>query len=59
MKSYIDFFETLKGEFIASLKFKNKFIKLWGTHTLDDVEVLNDKFYLSPGFDTQKVQSFL
>lgn len=59
MKSYIDFFETLKGEFIASLKFKNKFIKLWGTHTLDGVEVLNDKFYLSPGFDTQKVQSFL
>ena len=59
MKSYIDFFETLKGEFIASLKFKNKFIKLWGTHTLDGIEVLNDKFYLSPGFDTQKVQSFL
>lgn len=59
MKSYIDFFETLKGEFIGSLKFKNKFIKLWGTHTLDGIEVLNDKFYLSPGFDTQKVQSFL
>ena len=59
MKSYIDFFETLKGEFIGSLKFKNKFIRLWGTTTVDGVKVLNSKFYISPGFTTQKVQSLL
>ena len=59
MKSYIDFFETLKGEFIGSLKFKNKFIRLWGITTVDGVEVLNGKFYISPGFTAQKVQSLL
>ena len=59
MKSYIDFFETLKGEFIGSLKFKNKFVRLWGITTVDGVEVLNGKFYISPGFTAQKVQSLL
>ena len=59
MKSYIDFFETLKGEFIGSLKFKNKFVRLWGTTTVDGIKVLNGKFYISPGFTAQKVQSLL
>ena len=59
MKSYIDFFETLKGEFIGSLKFKNKFIRLWGTTTVDGIKVLNNKFYLSPGFGTKNVNSLL
>ena len=59
MKSYIDFFETLKGEFIASLKFKNKFIKLWGTTTIDGVEVLNRKFVINPGLKNKNVQSML
>ena len=59
MKSYIDFFETLKGEFIGSLKFKNKFIRLWGITTIDGVEVLNPRFYLNPGFESKHVQSLL
>jgi len=59
MKSYIDFFETLKGEFIGSLKFKNKFVRLWGTTTIDGIKVLNNKFYLSPGFGTKNVNSLL
>ena len=41
MKSYIDFFETLKGEFVGSLKFKNKFVRLWGITTVDGEKVLN------------------
>ena len=59
MKSYIDFFETLKGEFIGSLKFKNKFVRLWGTTTVDGIEVLKNRFYLNPGFGTKNVQSML
>lgn len=59
MKSYIDFFETLKGEFVGSLKFKNKFIRLWGTTTIDGTEVLNNKFYISPGFGSKNVNSLL
>lgn len=59
MKSYIDFFETLKGEFIGSLKFKNKFIRLWGITSIDGVEVLNNRFVIYPGFENQNVQSFL
>ena len=59
MKSYIDFFETLKGEFIGSLKFKNKFVRLWGTTTVDGIKVLNEKFYISPGFGTKNVNSLL
>ena len=58
-KTYIDFFETLKGEFIASLKFKNKFIRLWGTTTIDDVEVLKRKFVVYPGLETDNVKKFL
>ena len=48
MKSYIDFFETFKGEFVGSLKFKNKFIRLWGTQTIDGVEVLRERFEVYP-----------
>ena len=59
MKSYIDFFETLKGEFIGSLKFKNKFVRLWGTTTIDGIEVLKNRFIIYPGMESQKVQSFL
>lgn len=58
-KTYIDFFETLKGEFIASLKFKNKFLRLWGTTTIDDVEVLKRKFVVYPGLETDNVKKFL
>ena len=59
MKSYIDFFETLKGEFVGSLKFKNKFVRLWGTTTIDGIEVLKNRFYISPGFGTKNVNSLL
>ena len=59
MKSYIDFFETLKGEFIGSLKFKNKFVRLWGTTTVDGIKVLNNRFVIYPGMESKKVQSFL
>lgn len=59
MKSYIDFFETLKGEFVGSLKFKNKFVRLWGTTTVDGIKVLSNRFVIYPGMESLKVQSFL
>lgn len=59
MKQYIDFFETLKGEFIGSLKFKNKFIKLWGITSIDGIEVLNKKFEVYPNTESMNVQRFL
>lgn len=58
-KTYIDFFETFKGEFIASLKFKNKFIKIWGTEFVDGIEVLKQKFIVYPGLDSVNVKRFL
>ena len=59
MKSYIDFFETLKGEFIGSLKFKNKFVRLWGTTSIDGVQVLNQKFEVYPNTEALHIQRFL
>ena len=58
-KSYIDFFETFKGEFLATTRFKNKFIKLWGTEYVDGIEVLKDKFVVYPNTSSQSVQRFL
>ena len=54
MKTYIDFFETLKGEFIGALKFRNKFVRLWGTTIIDDVKVMNKRFTIYPGHTTNK-----
>ena len=59
MKSYIDFFETLKGEFVGSLKFKNKFVRLWGTTTIDGVEVLRERFEVYPNTRSEHVQKLL
>ena len=59
MKSYIDFFETFKGEFVGSLKFKNKFIRLWGTQTIDGVEVLRERFEVYPNTRAERVQKLL
>ena len=59
MKSYIDFFETFKGEFVGSLKFKNKFIRLWGTQTIDGVEVLRERFEVYPNTRSERVQKLL
>ena len=59
MKSYIDFFETFKGEFVGSLKFKNKFIRLWGTQTIDGVEVLRERFEVYPNTSAEYVQKLL
>lgn len=58
-KSYIDFFETFKGEFLATTRFKNKFIRLWGTEYVDGIEVLKDKFVVYPNTSSQNVQRFL
>ena len=58
-KSYIDFFETFKGEFLATTRFKNKFIRLWGTEYIDGIEVLKDKFVVYPNTSSQSVQRFL
>ena len=58
-KSYIDFFETFKGEFLATTRFKNKFIRLWGTEYVDGIEVLKDKFVVYPDTSNQSVQRFL
>ena len=59
MKSYIDFFETFKGEFVGSLKFKNKFIRLWGTQTIDGVEVLRERFEVYPNTNAEYIQKLL
>lgn len=58
-KSYIDFFETFKGEFLATTRFKNKFIKLWGTEYVDGIEVLKKRFVVYPNTSSQSVQRFL
>lgn len=58
-KSYIDFFETFKGEFLATTRFKNKFIKLWGTEYIDGIEVLKNRFVVYPNTGSQGVQQFL
>ena len=58
-KSYIDFFETFKGEFLATTRFKNKFIKLWGTEYVDGIEVLKSRFVVYPNTGSQSVQRFL
>lgn len=58
-KSYIDFFETFKGEFLATTRFKNKFIRLLGTEYVDGIEVLKDKFVVYPNTSSQSVQRFL
>lgn len=52
MKEHIDFFETFRGELIGKLGFRSKFIRYWGTQTIDGVEVLNKNFMVYPGFDT-------
>lgn len=58
-KSYIDFFETFKGEFLATTRFKNKFIRLWGTEYVDGIEVLKSRFVVYPNTGSQSVQRFL
>lgn len=50
MKSYIDFFETYKGELLGTKKFRNKFIRLWGTETVNGVQVMKSKFTVYPGY---------
>ena len=59
MKSYIDLFETLKGEFIASLKYKNRFKKYWGTEFIDGIEVLKKQFTVYPNTGSDRVQKLL
>jgi len=49
MKSHIDFFETFKGEMLASKRFRNRFVRRWGTEIVDDVEVLKARFTVHPG----------
>ena len=69
MKSYIDFFETYKGELLGTKKFRNKFIRLWGTETIDGVKVMKSRFTVYPGYlnknadgtytdEAKKIQSF-
>ena len=69
MKSYIDFFETYKGELLGTKKFRNKFIRLWGTETINGVQVMKSRFTVYPGYlnknsdgtytdEAKKIQSF-
>lgn len=69
MKSYIDFFETYKGELLGTKKFRNKFIRLWGTETVNGVQVMKSRFTVYPGYlnknadgtytdEAKKIQSF-
>ena len=69
MKSYIDFFETYKGELLGTKKFRNKFIRLWGTETINGVQVMKSRFTVYPGYlnknadgtytdEAKRIQSF-
>lgn len=58
-KSYIDFFETLKYEFVGALKFKNRFKRLWGTELVDGIEVLKSQKTVYPGTSDLDVQNLL
>lgn len=49
MKSYIDFFETFKGEMLGAKRFRNRFYRRWGTETIDGVEVMKSRFTIYPG----------
>ena len=49
MKSYIDFFETYKGEMLGAKRFRNRFIRRWGTETIDGVKVMKKRFTVYPG----------
>ena len=48
MKLNIDFFSTIKGEMLATKKFKNRLKRYWGTELVDGVEVFQKYFYLYP-----------
>lgn len=52
MKTFIDFYSTINGEFLGAKKFRSRFIRYWGTETIDGVEVLKKKFTLYPGTTT-------
>lgn len=54
MKTHIDFFETHKSEFLSGQRFKNRFVRWWGTETIDGVEVLKSRFYIYPNTHTNK-----
>lgn len=49
MKSYIDFSETYKGEMLGAKRFRNRFIRRWGTETIDGVKVMKKQFTVYPG----------
>ena len=49
MKSYIDFFETYKGEMLGAKRFRNRFIRRWRTQTIDGVKVMKKRFTVYPG----------
>ena len=52
-------FETFKGEFIGSLKYKNRFKRYWGTEFIDEVEVLKKQFTVYPNSGSDNVQRIL
>ena len=58
-KPHIDFFETFKSELLSGLRFKNKFMRYWGTTYIDGVHVLNKKFKIYPGTESLNVQRML
>lgn len=48
MKPFTDFYMTTMGSYLSNTLMFNSMIKYWGTHTVDGIEVLNEKFYLYP-----------
>ena len=52
-------FETFKGEFIGSLKYKNRFKRYWGTEFIDGVHVLKKQFTVYPNTGSDDVQRIL
>ena len=39
---------------LGGKRFKNRFLKRWGTETIDGVEVLKERFTIYPGYKTDK-----
>ena len=59
MKTYIDFCATMQAELTAKLKLASQLKRLWGTTTVDGIEVYNSQFTIWPGTETENVKKVL
>lgn len=59
MKEYVDFQATLQAELSAKLRLASRLKRMWGTHIDGGVEVLNEKFTIWPGTESENVKQVL